>query len=639
MPRLASFNKLPLRISNIFLSFLILFIITFLPLNVAASVFYVRTDGSNSTNCTGQANSAYDGSGTGEACAYSHPFYWTGWWGDGSISSGGVAPSYAGGDDLIISCNDSGDCTGVTFNVGYDPSWTDMNSSWSYGGFMRPIKDGTSGNHTTIKGCSSSGCSNPSMRPGFTGMGRNKMNINLQSSDYVDIEDIDVYDTATCGVGHALYNCGSADAAEASVLNNINITGATNISLKNMKIYGAYSYGVFGGGGSNITFDNTDISYNSLAGWDADSCFSDGTCGLTGTITFQNGSKVNNNGCVMPSSLGTIASEGCYSQDQTGYGDGIGTNDTGGDWVFTDIEMKNNTSDGLDLLYHNRGSYSGGTIVIKRSVFEGNAGNQIKVSNALHLEDSKIIGNCGYHYGKSFTCTSGTCGHAFNTCRAGGNSIAIEFKSGDSTIPELFSNTITSNGDVGLQTSGTCTSGLDILDSNNIWIGGREFNDDTGINGGGGNDTSSIFYNSCQSAGDCGGPVCLADRVETNNICYGWKETTNACNGTSSIDGTSIPSDLFTGTILQGPQSSPGYYTSDNYSEQLSLHANATARGVSDEGVNADNLDINSFDRGAEWDAGAVEYGSTPGEGGGGGDPTASGSFSGSVRMSGGLRL
>lgn len=570
-----------------------------------AANYYVRTDGGTSTECTGLADDPYDGSGSGEACAYEHPFYWTGWWGDGSINDGGVAPAYSGGDDLIITCNDQGDCTGVTFNVGYDASWTGMNASWTYGGYMRPIVDGTGGNHTTIKGCSSTGCATAADRPGFTGMGRNQMNINLKSSDYVDIEDIDVYDTATCGAGHALYGCGSADASEASVLDNINLTGATNISLKDMRIAGAYRYGIYGGGVNTITFNNTYLEYNSFGGWDADSCGSDGTCGMAGTIAFQNGWKIRYNGCVMTGTLGTIASEGCYSQDQTGYGDGLGTHNTGGDWVFQDGECSHNVSDCIDLLYHNRGAYSGGSISIKRVKFEGNAGNNIKVSNNVVIEDVINIANCAYFNGQSFTCTSGSCGASFNNCRASGNPISIEFKSGDNSTPRISSITMLTNSDVAIQTSGTCTTGIDVFMSNSAVLGGTEFND--------GSDLTSIFYD---AGTDGAGANCNTDFIETNNICYNLKEGASACPGTNSVDGTGIP-DIFSGTIEQGAAQ---YYDGDDYAEQVYLSVGSIARGVSDETFSgADSLDLNSFDRGAAWDAGALEYGSTPSGGGGSG--------------------
>ena len=41
----------------------------------AATTYYVRTDGGDASQCTGRADAAYPGSGTGQACAWKHPFY------------------------------------------------------------------------------------------------------------------------------------------------------------------------------------------------------------------------------------------------------------------------------------------------------------------------------------------------------------------------------------------------------------------------------------------------------------------------------------------------------------------------------------------------------------------------------------
>ena len=36
--------------------------------------FYIRADGGDTTQCTGQANKPYSGEGTGLDCAWDHPF-------------------------------------------------------------------------------------------------------------------------------------------------------------------------------------------------------------------------------------------------------------------------------------------------------------------------------------------------------------------------------------------------------------------------------------------------------------------------------------------------------------------------------------------------------------------------------------
>ncbi len=589
---------------------LIVLILLFIPSTSDAATYFTRTNGSTATNCLGTTDADYDGSGTGEACAFNHP-NWV------LELNGQPAGAMSTSDDLVlvngtytIGCLGSGtDCRDANYNITVSGT---CDNDFPYECAPNAVPDGTSGDHTRIIGCTTTGCgcsvtdgvmtcsTTPPILKGQGGIapsGTIAGVLQLNDADYVDVQDIEITDDADCGSGNTSYPCYPYTADMLAANNGITLRGATNILLDGVKIHGMRVYGLYGGGGNDITIQDSLINYNAFGGWNVDSCSSDGTCGMTGTITID-GSSFNGNGCVEDNpGYGTIASSGCYNGNNGGDGDGIGSHNTAGDWVVTDSQFSYNTADGLDLLYLNRGAYSGGSVSFKRSSGEGNSGNIVKGPNAMTIEDSFLIGNCGYFNGKSITLTG------LSDCRSNtGNPISIEFKSGDSTVAQILNNTILSNGDVGMLTSGTCTTGIDIIDSNNIWYGGRQFNDDSGLFGGGGNDTSSIYYED--------GGTCNPDRVETNNICYGWKEGSSACNGSGSTD-TVDP--LFDGTILMGPQSGSGYFTANNFRDELYLQSGSTARDFADEAVSADDdaLDYNSFARGASWDNGAVEFGST----------------------------
>lgn len=534
-----------------------------------ATTYYVRTGGSNSTNCTGQANADYDGSGTGEDCAYSHPFYYTGWCGDypASCTSGSATTS----NDLVV--------VNGSYDVGYDASWSGCNGAFKYGCDMKPFPDGTSLDHSTIKGCTTSGCSNNADRPTFYIAEGEKFALNLSSSDYVDIQDIILKETRSCGYAHPTLSCTNPDN------DGVLISNATNITFTDVNIHGFSRYGVFGGPATDISFINSDISYNSFGGLITDTTGSCTTCGWSGTLNFDHLTGIYN-GCIEDgTTAGLIVADGCYSQDQSGYGDMIGAAQTAGDWVFTDCNISYNISDGIDLLYQNKGAYSNGSVTIKRLHAEGNTSQQVKVSNNSYIEDSVIIGNCMFFNGKSTTCDAGTCGASFNNCRAAGNTVNFAFR--DSTHnPKLYNNTILGNGDVLVVTDGesVCTAGTDIFIKNNILRGGTEFND--------GSDLVSVFFNSSAS--------CDADFVESYNLCYGLKEGASACNGSNSTDTVDA---AFIGTLTQGPVS---YRTTENYINEVYLSA---SNGLSDETVvGEDSLDFNSTERGADWDVGALEY-------------------------------
>ena len=242
----------------------------------------------------------------------------------------------------------------------------------------------------------------------------------------------------------------------------------------------------------------------------------------------------------------------------------------------------------------------------------------MKGPNALIAEDNFIGGNCGFFSDQSFT--SATWDDTSDSCRAFGNAIEITFRDA-TTVPKLINNTIISNGDVAIDTDGSCTSGADIIAANNIILGGRQFGDDTHYNGAGGNDSTSVFFN----AGSCS-----ADFVETYNVCYGLKEGSSACNGTGSTD-TVVPA--FVSTPDMGPWSGDGYYTGTDMITGAYL---SSATNNADETVSgADSTDYNNYDRGASWDIGAIEYGSTP-SGGGSSGPVVVTTGAGKITIGGG---
>lgn len=585
----------------------------FLCVSAEATTWYVRSDGGTATQCLGTTDAAYPGSGTGQACAVNHPnwiFPPTGEAATRAAASGDTVILSKASDSFRIGCQNASNCRDSSVNLTIGAN---CDSAFPYDCDMGAIPD-----NVTIVGCSSTGCgctttagvlTCSSTPPELWAAGRILQVVNLTNSTGVSVKDLEIDDHDDCGDGHATLNCGSADSSELSGRDGINLVNSTNSTLTHLKIHGFKRYALFGGSVNGITIDGTLLDYNSFGGWDTDSCGGAGTCGNSGTLWFKGGSTIRYAGCVEDNpGYGTIKTKGCYSQDQTGYGDGLGSGNTGGTWKFDDTIIAHNVSDGLDLLYCNRGSYSGCTVTIRRSLFEGNAGNQVKVPNDTDIQASKIMGNCGYFYGQTFTCDSGTCGASFNNCRANGVSVVYSFHTNNS--PKFYGNTAFSNGDIMFENSGTCAAGTDVLVRNNVIVGGREFNDDTSINGGGGNDTVSIYYDD-----DTG--VCDTDFIEDHNICIGFKEGSNACNGTGSNDTTTSAA-VFSGTILQGPYTSPGYYTAADYADQVVLKAGSTAIDFADSSVSgAYASDFNTFARTGTWDAGALEYGSS-----GGGTPS-----------------
>lgn len=167
------------------------------------------------------------------------------------------------------------------------------------------------------------------------------------------------------------------------------------------------------------------IAGNGMVGWEGDSSNS-------GTLLFRHWT-VEWNGCGETFPEGKLT--GCWGQEAGGYGDGVGTGATGGHWIIEDSAFLHNTSDGLDLLY---ARLPDAAIEIRRTIAEGNAGNQIKTTGTVAIENSVIVGNCGFFDGQPFTFN-------MDNCRAVGCAVFMGFMQGNQS--RLVNSTLASKGD------------------------------------------------------------------------------------------------------------------------------------------------------------------------------------------------
>ena len=550
----------------------------FFPTTVKASVFYVRTDGGTGTECTGLADAAYDGDGTGEACAFSHPFYALGWCSNdnGDCYDNGTL----GNGDTLIVVNGS-------YNMGYSSSWSGCNSAFTYGCVSDQIPS-----NVTITGCSSSGCGS-STRPILWAGGHALQILAVRDSSGVTIQDIELTDHETCGNNHPTLICTSGEDS-LNARDGISADGASSLTLTNILIHGVYRYGIIGGSGSNLTMSNVELYGNAYAGFTNDTTGTCANCGISGTNNISD-LKIRYSGCVeeypINGTLGSsnsIEEDGCWDQNETGYGDGWGFAATGGIWNFTDCEFSYNSSDGLDAIYHNKSAYAGTSLItLKRCLGEGNVGAAFKLDNHSSIEDSIAIGNCSYLEGQDFSRST------IVACR-GGATVGFEWHDEVTPYPKIINSTILSNMDVAIMGSGsdqTCTSSQEVYVYNSILLGGYDHNDPGTLSG--------VYYVD---------PNCPATLVEDYNVCYDFKDTNTYCTGVH--DDLTDP--LFDGTIKLNSENFPNYYTTEGYVNEIDLASNSPAIDAADETVTgADAYDYTEASRGASWDIGAIEYGST----------------------------
>lgn len=544
---------------------------------LAYNTWYVRTDGSTATNCTGLTDAAYPGSGTAQACAFNHPNWAIGIYGDPTA----YVSKLQGGDTLIIDgsykigCQNSTNCLSASVNITQTarcyPSWTDKCS-------FDAIASGPDATHPTRilgKGWDTNCSSKAELWSEFytyTGL-------NLTDASNVEIQCLELTDHSTSNSG-LMYR-------------GIYAEDSSNVLIKNVSMHGLKK-GIMAGRLSDWTLRNVDILRNDSVGWDGDiGHTAPNDSSNSGTMAFEN-VNIQYNGCreTYPGNL----PDRCCSQSQGCYGDGLGTYATGGNWTFTNVNFSHNTSDGLDLLYHT--GAVGSSIQIKNSRFEGNAGNPLKLAARTDIvENSIVIANCGYFEGQSFTSTthiSSGVPTAFNNCRAGAQAFALILKEGSQH--KIQNSTVLGDGGILIYTQGSECNGTEkILSRNNIFVGGPKFmyaGEDTTLFWPGGSDGNGT--------GTCG----FWEQFD-NDYGIEW-DTKYGCTGTATYQCEVDP--VFVDTT------GLGFYTGAGQNVNLQVTSPAIDEG--DETVTCSYgdcaKDYNYFPRGESYDLGSLEYGSTP---------------------------
>ncbi len=316
-------------------------------LSPIGTIYYIRPDGGDAIQCNGLADIPYPGSGQNQACAWNHP--------NQALPPGGP-PRISGGDSLIIA---SGSYRLGVGSPGADsPALCNSDNPWDCN--LSPVPAGPDPQHPTMilgEGWNS-GCAAP---PELWGAERVTQLFDLTRTSNAVIACLELTDHATCADGHPDGNLscqrGSYPYGDwASV--GIYAEDADNILLRDLNIHGLAVAGIHAGRISNWRVEDTRLAGNGLAGWDGD--LVQGSDSNSGTLEFS-GWLVEWNGCV--EGYPDEQPNGCWAQPAGGYGDGVGTGVTGGQWIIEDSAFLHNTSDGLDLLY----ASSDATIVIRRS--------------------------------------------------------------------------------------------------------------------------------------------------------------------------------------------------------------------------------------------------------------------------------
>jgi hypothetical protein len=371
-------------------------------------------------------------------------------------------PRLAGGETLVVASG--------SYEMGFGAPGADAcDEAGSFDCVMLPVPSGPDAAHPTrLLGAGwDGGCSDP---PELWGSGRPWFILNLTGSSNVDVGCFEVTDHSDCVEAHSGGLACRRDELPYGEWASIGLqaSDSSNVHLWQLNIHGLASTGIHAGRLRDWTVEDVRIAGNGLAGWDGD-LWDDRGDSNSGTMWFRRW-IVEWNGCGETYPGG--APTGCWAQEAGGYGDGVGTGETGADWVIEDSAFLHNTSDGLDLLYHT----GGGQIVLNRVHAEGNAGNQIKVTGQTRISNALIVGNCAFFEGKPFT-------YLTDQCRAVGNALAVFFTGGDEI--SIVNTTLYGQGDGlimgGVREGSTCNGNERITVRNSIFVGDADYFDSTDI--------------------------------------------------------------------------------------------------------------------------------------------------------------
>ena len=581
-----------------------LFALLLLTTPAVATTYYVRSDGANigstSTTCNGLYDVAYT-TGNGPNCAVNSPLWLLRF--NGTTSPASV---FVGGDTMIID-GTGGAVYGIYYGATGAGSGTQCNVTTPYDCSWK-IPAGTSTNHTKIygKGWDTGTGTKPTLK-GSGAIYYGVINL-IDGQDYIDFEYFDITDNESCIKNlydpSTTYPC-TTNYAKYGIWGEVNDT----IKLKNMDIWGMATGCVMFSAGSNWSFYNFKCRGGGMDGLESDSPNRSGTSdGQSGTMIMVD-SEIEYIGCVIDTN-NAVVSGSCVGQAtdtiNAGYGDAFGFADGSmANWIIDNLTCKYNFSDCFDGL-HGDGS---GSVKITNSLFIGNTGAAVKGSAQLTFENNVIIDDCAWPFTHNLIDPKFALGGVYAgkqfMCRADSlMSLQIPVSG---VQHRLIGNTFFGNHDQMLSVQ-NCASSTSVYARNNIFYGGREFNDDTSVpdpwaTTAAANELTDAdyFYGTCSGS----------NFDEDYNIFYNTKGGAADARGAHS----SYADPGFTGTIKTGPYDTTGYFsTIDGEFTQFSIGSSAGARNLADETVTCFgdcSSDYNNFSRGTSWDLGALEYNST----------------------------
>jgi hypothetical protein len=429
------------------------------------TTWYIRADGGTNTECTGKVNAAYPGSGSGQACAFNHPYQ--------MLTSSGSWTSFAGGDTIQFADPSSASHTYYMGeqNQGIGTDWhsqlsvicpqPNANQSQGFECVLPAPPSGTAGQHTRILGQNAGSCHdsghthlvNPTV---LSGIDNAYWVLDTRATNYVDISCIEITQPDTCTWAAST---GTPGACGNNVPNSVRVggivlnygtdQGPSNLTLQDVAVVGVAGSGILGSHlnkSSSDVFTATDVYVigNGAAGWNGDGGGCDGSasndCESVGTMNLSH-VIVDWNGCVavkpydMTKPDTQNAFNFCYGQESGGYGDGFVQIAAGNMTLNVDHSFfRWNTQDGFDSLHLSDDVTTSPAIHISDSWAEGNGGQTFKLGAGASSSaiNNVSISNCHVlATASNFPLNpSGWALDSADTCRAAGDQWAFQMDNG-----------------------------------------------------------------------------------------------------------------------------------------------------------------------------------------------------------------
>lgn len=445
---------------KIFSSLILLSVGALAQVPVMPTTWYIRADGGDRTQCSGQVDAAYSTTVVNKQCAL-NDYRLLAYPGNGGYAAAGKW-IVQGGDIIRIHAGQ--------YRLGYNgPAATDHNglavAGNPFGSAMPAIPSGTAAAPTRIIG---DGSATTQL---YGGYGAGNV-INLSGSLFVQIVGLELTDHAQCtrvGAGYVapVVGCSSSYPLSDYAANGISTDAATHdITLTDLNIHGFTSDGIRGPIGGAITATNVRIGFNGSADWDFDDGL--GTKSTEDAILKASYLTIEGSGCneEYPIVHAGFPAASCFDQSSGGYGDGVGTPNTPLSVICDHCTFRYNTQDGLDLLHS-----SDSSVRVTNSTSYGNMGQQWKFGafQSVDFENSTWVHNCS-RMSAPIAGNSTYNKYLSNFCRAAGDGTALSTRDGGTYI--FRNNSYAGYGATTYDMN--CAGTANIVFQNNLHIGYKQ---------------------------------------------------------------------------------------------------------------------------------------------------------------------